>query len=180
MGHIMWLRWEMLLINQEENYKPNTVQSLLAVALQSPLKCAQCLHSVCSGVGVLGNLAMQWFGHTGRVLSLPFCQVDCSNVLQQCRIPTMFSWSFDNNIAPCQVCCIIPLDNMLHTKYKAICQPSVLRLYCPSLKRMTAVWRLYFDPREYRGNDVKLRMACCLLLVHGHKLKFLYWKIHCY
>ena len=73
-----------------------------------------------------GNLAMQWFGHTGRVLSLPFCQVDCSNVLQQCRIPTMFSWSFDNNIAPCQVCCIIPLDNMLHTKYKAICQPDVL------------------------------------------------------
>ena len=128
-----------------------------------------------------GNLAMQWFGHTGRVLSLPFCQVDCSNVLQQCRIPTMFSWSFDNNIAPCQVCCIIPLDNMLHTKYKAICQPCpVLRLYCPSWKRMTAVWRLYFDPREYRGNDVKLRMACCLLLVHGHKLKFLYWKINCY
>ena len=28
-----------------------------------------------------GNLAMQWFGHTGRVLSLPFCHV-CVTAMQ--------------------------------------------------------------------------------------------------
>ena len=57
----------MLLINQEENYKPNTVQSLLAVAvaLQSPLKCAQCLHSVCSVLVAIS----QWPGAVTPILS---------------------------------------------------------------------------------------------------------------
>ena len=135
-----------MLINQEENYKPHTVQLLLAVAQQSAISAEVCTVFALSCRCVV--VILQWFGHTGRVLSLPFCQeeVDCLNVLQQCRVPTMFSQSFDNNIAPCQVCCIIPLDNMLHTKcrYKAICQPCVLRLYCPSWKyvlRSTRVQR---------------------------------------